>query len=72
MSPMAPFWLEKGDVFAPARKVQVVISDAPNQFSDLKKVKVTFNTEEPLGTGYRLIIENSGGKADEGGFEIAP
>lgn len=67
------FMLKKGRTMIFATKVQVVISDTARQFSDLKKVKVTFHAPPatPALKGYKLIVlNNMGGRDDEPGFEI--
>lgn len=42
-----------------------------DDFSDLKEVKVTFNTPGPAGRGYDLILVNEAGESNAiGDFEI--
>ena len=51
--------------------VRVKTTDATANTSDLKEVRVTFNTLADAAAGYSLVAKNSGGESNAiAGFEI--
>jgi len=59
---------KKGQKDSEAELIQVFSNN--KEFSDLKKIKVTFKTDQPVGKGYTLIISNVGGTDEVKDFEI--
>jgi hypothetical protein len=66
------FFLKKGSTEIEATKVQVKeTAAAPKHVSNLTEAKATFNTSQPAGTGYELILKNAAGTSNAiSGFEI--